>query len=97
MGGRMGSGFSSFGDEDPMGSPFGGRASPFGSASFMGGAPQGRRSGARTASPSSRRSTMQQPSEITRPLPLSLEDLYSGVTKKLKIGRKLQSGQQEER
>ncbi len=91
----MGGGFSPFGDEDPMGSPFGGRTSPF--MSGMGGAPQGRRSGPRTASPSSRRSTMQQPSEITRPLPLSLEDLYSGVTKKLKIGRKLQSGQQEER
>ncbi|KDQ19385.1 hypothetical protein BOTBODRAFT_102770 [Botryobasidium botryosum FD-172 SS1] len=37
------------------------------------------------------------PDEFTRPLKLSLEDLYSGVTKKLKLGRKLQSGESEEK
>jgi len=37
------------------------------------------------------------PSEITRPLKLSLEDLYNGATKHLKIGRKLADGRQEDK
>ncbi|KAH0833235.1 hypothetical protein J3R83DRAFT_12295 [Lanmaoa asiatica] len=38
-----------------------------------------------------------QPSEITRPLKLSLEDLYSGSTKHLKVSRKLLDGSTEEK
>ena len=38
-----------------------------------------------------------QLSEITRPLKLSLEDLYSGSTKHLKVGRKLLNGTMEEK
>jgi len=38
-----------------------------------------------------------EPSEITRPLKVSLEDLYNGTTKHLKIGRRLLSGETEER
>lgn len=33
--------------------------------------------------------TPSEPSEITRPLQLSLEELYSGTTKHLKVGRRL--------
>lgn len=36
-------------------------------------------------------------SEITRPLALSLEDLYAGATKHLKVGRRLLSGRTEEK
>lgn len=35
------------------------------------------------------------PPEITKPLPISLEDLYKGTTKKLKITKKLMSGREE--
>jgi len=38
-----------------------------------------------------------KPSEISRPLKVSLEELYNGTTKRLKIGRKLLSGQTEEK
>lgn len=38
-----------------------------------------------------------QASEITRPLKLSLEDLYSGSTKHLKVNRKLLDGSTEEK
>ena len=38
-----------------------------------------------------------QPPEITRPLKLSLEDLYSGSTKHLKVSRKLLDGSTEEK
>ena len=38
-----------------------------------------------------------QPSEITRPLKLSLEELYSGSTKHLKVSRKLLDGSTEEK
>ncbi|GAA5938269.1 uncharacterized protein JCM15063_000686 [Sporobolomyces koalae] len=35
------------------------------------------------------------PPEITKPLPIALEDLYKGTTKKLKITKKLLSGREE--
>ncbi|OCH93047.1 DnaJ-domain-containing protein [Obba rivulosa] len=38
-----------------------------------------------------------QPSEITRPLKVSLEDLYNGAVKHLKVGRKLLNGGTEEK
>lgn len=38
-----------------------------------------------------------QPSEITRPLKISLEDLYSGSTKHLRVSRKLLDGSTEEK
>lgn len=38
-----------------------------------------------------------KPSEITRPLKLSLEDLYSGSVKHLKVGRKLFDGSTEDK
>jgi len=58
-----------------------------------GGMPNGRRaSGARQSSTSS-----SAPSEITRPLKVSLEDLFAGSTKHLKIGRRLLSGGTEDK
>lgn len=38
-----------------------------------------------------------QPSELVKPLALSLEDLYSGTTKRLKLTRKLVNGGSEEK
>lgn len=60
-----------------------------------GGMPNGssRSRSGRPASPQ----TPAGPSEITRPLKVSLEDLYSGGTKRLKVGRKLLSGSTEEK
>ncbi|KIO16404.1 hypothetical protein M407DRAFT_16396 [Tulasnella calospora MUT 4182] len=40
---------------------------------------------------------MNMPQEVVRPLKLTLEELRTGTTKKLKIGRKLLNGKQEER
>lgn len=54
-----------------------------------GGTPRGRR---RESSPAP-----SGPSEITRPLKVSLEDLYSGTTKRLKVGRKLLNGTTEDK
>ena len=39
----------------------------------------------------------EKPSEITRPLKVSLEDLYNGATKHLKVGRKLLDGTTEDK
>ena len=41
--------------------------------------------------------TPSAPSEITRPLKVSLEDLNSGTTKRLKVGRKLLTGGTEDK
>jgi DnaJ family protein B protein 4 len=51
----------------------------------------------RQSSPTRSNTQSTQPSEITRPLKLSLEDLYSGATKHLKIGRRLMSGVTEDK
>jgi len=37
------------------------------------------------------------PSEISRPLKVSLEELYTGATKRLKVGRRLQNGTTEDK
>jgi len=44
-----------------------------------------------------RRPSPSSPSEITRPLKVSLSDLYTGAVKHLKVGRRLQSGQSEDK
>jgi DnaJ family protein B protein 4 len=48
-----------------------------------------------TSTPSSLAS--QGPSEITRPLKVTLEELYSGTVKHLKVGRRLLSGSTEDK
>ncbi|GAA5869338.1 hypothetical protein JCM16303_000434 [Sporobolomyces ruberrimus] len=40
-------------------------------------------------------SAKKPPPEITKPLPISLEDIYKGTTKKLKVTKKLMSGREE--
>lgn len=87
MGGTRSRGASMFDDDDDMG--------PFTSSAGMPGSMPGSRPS------SSRRSTRTyaqpaQPSEISKPLPISLEDIYQGVKKRMKVSRKLLSGGTEE-
>ena len=86
---RMSSMFADDDDDDHMGG--------FSFSGMPGGMPNGRstpRSGPRRPSSPA---PSAQPSEITRPLKVSLEDLYTGTTKHLKVGRKLLSGDTEEK
>ncbi|PCH42046.1 DnaJ-domain-containing protein [Wolfiporia cocos MD-104 SS10] len=71
---------------------------PF-SSSMPGGMPNGRpSSGSRFHNARQQsQSSPSAPSEITKPLKVSLEDLYSGATKHLKVGRKLLTGDTEEK
>lgn len=78
---RMGSMFDE--DDDMSGAFFGG--------GMPGGMPRSR-SGPQPSSPAS-----SQPSEVTKPLKVSLEDLYSGTTKHLKVGRRLLNGGTEDK
>jgi len=97
MGGMGGSMFTD--DDDMAGFNRGGSFSMFGNGGMprMSRQSSGRRSsfppggpgtGARSSSPSP---------EITRPLKVTLEELYSGATKRLKVGRRLLSGQMEDK
>jgi DnaJ homolog subfamily B member 4 len=38
-----------------------------------------------------------RPTEITKPLPISLEDLYTGTTKRLQVSRKLLDGTKQDK
>ena len=90
MGGGMG-GMGGMGGEDIFGGAGGG----------FGGMPGGMGGGARTrARPSAGRSqpspaSLPPVAEITRPLPLSLEEMYKGGTKRLKITRRKMDGSEE--
>jgi len=81
---RGGMGRSMFDEDDDMGG---------GGTSFSGmpGGMPGRQSGRQSPKPT------PAPSEITRPLKVSLEDLYSGVTKHLKVSRRLLNGTTEDK
>ncbi|KAK0469589.1 DnaJ-domain-containing protein [Desarmillaria tabescens] len=61
-----------------------------GSFNFSSGMPNMPRTQARS-------STSSAPSEITRPLRVSLKELYSGTVKHLKVGRRLLNGSTEEK
>lgn len=74
---------SSMFDDTPSGSFFG---------SMPGGIPRAPFNQQRATS-----SPAPQPSEITRPLKLSLEDLYSGSTKHLKVSRRRLDGSSEDK
>ena len=89
MGGTRSRGSSIYDYEDDMG-PFSG---PGG---MPGGMPGSRPS---TGRHSPRRSSQPgwPPREITRPLPISLEDLYQGVTKRMKASWNTPSGGVEEK
>ena len=58
-----------------------------------GGIPRGRRSTSRSDSSPG----IDKPAEVTKPLKVSLEDLYNGSVKHLKVGRKLIDGTSEDR
>ncbi|KAG6334488.1 hypothetical protein ID866_4599 [Astraeus odoratus] len=87
--GGMGSTGSMFGDDDNMSG-----ASSFFSSGMPGGMP--RRPSTHTQRGASM-PTSQQPSEIVRPLKITLEELYNGTTKHLKVGRKLLDGTTEDK
>ncbi|KAI9265025.1 hypothetical protein BDA99DRAFT_40790 [Phascolomyces articulosus] len=67
-------------DDDMMGGGAGGMPGGFG---FGGGMPRGTRRAQQQP---------QKPPAIKRPLPISLEDLYKGTTKRLKVTRKIRDG-----
>ncbi|KAI8137203.1 DnaJ domain-containing protein, partial [Fennellomyces sp. T-0311] len=77
MGGMGGMGGGMHDDDDMMGGGM-----PGGFSFGGGGMPRGQR---RAAQP-------QKPPAIKRPLPISLEDLYKGCTKRLKVTRKIRDG-----
>ncbi|KZT67946.1 DnaJ-domain-containing protein [Daedalea quercina L-15889] len=99
LGGLGGMGGFGGGGRSRMGSMFADEDEDMGGFSF-GGMPGGMPNGRSTPQSSARRPSSTPsapPSEITRPLKVSLEDLYMGTTKHLKIGRKLLSGDTEEK
>jgi len=89
MGGTRSRGASMFEDDDDLG--------PFTSSGGMpGGMPNSRPSSSRRSPRTSTQYVL--PSEISKPLPISLEDLYHGVAaKRMKVSRKLLSGGTEEK
>ncbi|KAF8589451.1 DnaJ-domain-containing protein [Ramaria rubella] len=87
-------GMGGFDDDDDM-------SGPGGFSSMFGGMPRSRGASSFRShpSPDANRHTNGEssPAEITRPLKVSLEDLYAGTTKRLKIGRRLLSGATEDK
>lgn len=98
--GGMGRGGARGGRGGPrFGGASGGRPSMFDEDDHMsgfGGMPGGMPGGRPGAGPQ-RPSSPEKPSEITKPLKVSLQDLYKGTTKHLKVGRKLLNGQTEDK
>jgi DnaJ family protein B protein 4 len=88
MGGTRSRGASLFDDGEDMG--------PFGSSSGMPGGMPGSRPSTGRHSPR-RSSHSSQPSEVLKPLPISLEDLYQGTTKRMKVSRKTVTGETEDK
>lgn len=92
--GGMGGMNGSFEDEDDDMS--GGHTFNFMGGGMPGGMPRGARS--HQSRPSARPTRPDAgPSEITRPLKVSLNELYSGITKHLKVGRRLLDGTTEDK
>ncbi len=85
------------------GFPFGGMGGmPGGTPGDMGGIPRGRGSGggfrsAAGGTPRTESPSKQETTEIVRQLKLSLNELYSGTTKRLKVGRRLLDGTTEDK
>jgi len=78
-----------FDDDDDLGPPIS-------SGGMPGGMPHSRPGPSRRSPRTSTQHT--QPSEISKPLPISLEDLYQGVAaKRMKVSRKLLNGAMEEK
>lgn len=92
MGGSMG-GMGMGGMEDM----FGGAAGGGGRKKASGGMPGGFSFGGPGAGAGGPTAADEKPSDVEKQLPLSLQDLYTGTTKRLKVGRKLASGGSEEK
>lgn len=98
MGGGMGGGspFGGMGGKGGGGSPFGmgggGGASPFGG---MGGGVPGGFGPMDTDSDDGHGHGHPKPADIVKQLPVSLEDLYKGTTKKLRVTKKRRAGGEE--
>ncbi|PWN28382.1 DnaJ-domain-containing protein [Jaminaea rosea] len=93
MGGSSGmGGMPGMGGMGGMGGMPGGFGGMGGSSPFGGGGMDFDMGGG----PSSSSSAAPEKKDFERPLPVSLEDLYKGAKKKLKIGRRTLSGRQEE-
>ncbi|TFY61523.1 hypothetical protein EVJ58_g4460 [Rhodofomes roseus] len=104
--GGGGFGSSGFNPTDPnkifdrMGSMFANEDDDMGGFSFggmPGAMPNGRSTPRTGAQRPSSPAPSAAPSEITRSVKVSLEDLYTGTTKHLKVGRKLLGGDTEEK
>lgn len=93
MGGSMGGGMGMSGLEDM----FGGAAGAGGRKKAGGGMPGGFSFGGPGAGAGGPTAADEKPSDVEKQLPLSLQDLYTGTTKRLKVGRKLASGGSEEK
>ncbi|EMD33970.1 hypothetical protein CERSUDRAFT_117491 [Gelatoporia subvermispora B] len=101
MGGMPGFGRRA-GSMGGMGSMFGDEDDDMNGGSYFSSMPGAMPSGRARPSPHRRNSRASSPapsapSEITRPLKVSLEDLYNGGVKHLKVGRKLLNGGTEEK
>lgn len=100
MGGMGGMGASFGDDDDDMSGGGGGGArftNIFGMPGGFGGMGSRKRPSHHHAPTPGTPNGSSGPSEVNRPLKVSLEDLYTGTTKKLKVGRKLLSGGLEEK
>lgn len=80
-GGGGAGGMGGPGDDDDFASFFGGGGSPFGGRPGAGGR-------TRTSGGMPRRQQTPEVTVVEKPLPVTLEDLFTGVTKKMKIKRK---------
>jgi len=66
--------------------------------SMPGGMPRGRSSPSRSGSfPRAQSTPAEKPQEITKPLKVSLQDLYNGSVKHLKVSRRLMDGSTEDK
>jgi len=94
----MGRGNTMFTDQDH---DMGGFTSFSSSSGMPGGSPRQRPTRAGTQPQFGKRAPSpaksEKPSEIVRPLKVSLEDLYNGAAKHLKVGRKLRDGTTEDK
>ncbi|KAH6913385.1 hypothetical protein BKA70DRAFT_720823 [Coprinopsis sp. MPI-PUGE-AT-0042] len=84
---------TSFDSDDDMDS----YSTQFSSSGMPGAMPRSSRGGSRPHPTRSNSTPSSPPSEITKPLKVSLKDLYNGTTKHLKVGRKLLNGTTEDK
>ena len=80
-------GAGGMGDDDDFFSSFGGGGMPGGFTSSTGGSGGGRRGGGCSSS-SRRRDPEPETTVVEKPLPVTLQDIFTGATKKLKVQRK---------